>query len=69
MAKKQAIPEDCLPRCASCAFFIPDPKDDIGECRRYPPVVFPDGEDGLGFSFSMTGSTQWCGEFRRKLSD
>ena len=65
MAKKKPD-EDWMPKCATCAFFVADPKEDMGECRRLPPVVFPDGDDGLGFSFSMSTSQMWCGEFRRK---
>ena len=65
-SKKQKIPADCLPRCSSCAFFIDDPREEVGECRRMPPQVFPDGEDGLGFSFAITSKEAWCGEYRRK---
>lgn len=64
--KKPAKQEDWMPKCGNCAFFVPDSKDELGECRRLPPVVFPDGEDGLGFSFSMSMQDQWCGEFKRK---
>lgn len=63
--KKLKPDNDWMPRCGSCAFFVSDAKDDIGECRRLPPVVFPDGDEGLGFSFSMSTSEQWCGEFKR----
>ena len=64
MPKKKPV-EDWMPKCGACAFFVPD-KDEMGECRRLPPVVFPDGEDGLGFSFSMTAKDMWCGEFKRR---
>lgn len=64
MAKKQ--PEDWMPKCGNCAFFVIEPKEEVGECRRLPPVVFADGEDGLGFSFSLTVPDRWCGEFKRK---
>jgi hypothetical protein len=66
MARKKSVPDDCMPRCASCAFFVGDPKEEIGDCRRYPPTTFPDGDEGLGFSFSITVSNMWCGEFIRK---
>lgn len=65
MKKNKSIPDDCMPRCESCAFFKADPKEDLGECRRLPPIIFPDGDDGLGFSFSMTTREMWCGEFKR----
>lgn len=64
--KKPSKEADWMPRCGNCAFFVPDSKEDIGECRRLPPVVFPDGDDGLGFSFSMSMHDHWCGEFKRK---
>lgn len=66
MVRKKTIPDDCMPRCETCAFFIGDPKEDMGECRRYPPNTFPEDE-GLGFSFGITIKTMWCGEFTRKL--
>ena len=65
MAKKKPEADDWMPKCASCAFFVPD-SEEMGECRRLPPVVFPDGEDGLGFSFAMTVKDMWCGEFKRR---
>ena len=68
MTKKKTIPEDCMPRCGSCAFFVADAKDELGECRRLPPYVLPDGDDGVGFSFAVTVVDYWCGEFKRKLS-
>ncbi len=65
---KKKLPDDCMPRCSSCAFFISDPKEDMGECRRLPPVTFPDGDEGLGFSFAMTMPEMWCGEFKRQVN-
>lgn len=61
--KKQ---EDWMPKCTNCAFFVCDPKEDLGECRRLPPVVFAEGDDGVGFSFSLSTREMWCGEFKRK---
>ena len=68
MARKKAMPDDCMPRCETCAFFAGDPKEDMGECRRHPPTTFPDGDEGLGFSFSITVKTMWCGEFKRQVN-
>lgn len=65
---KKPPPEDWMPKCAACAFFVSDPKEDVGECRRLPPAVFPDGDDGLGFSFAMTTPDRWCGEFKRQVN-
>lgn len=66
MGKK--IPDDCMPKCATCAFFVADAKEEIGDCRRLPPVVFPDGEEGLGFSFALTQADMWCGEYKRQCN-
>lgn len=40
MSKK--IPDDCMPRCSGCAFYVAEKKDKIGECHRYPPVLVPE---------------------------
>ena len=55
-----------MPKCASCAFFVGEAKEDTGECRRLPPTIFPDGDDAVGFSFAITLADQWCGEFKRR---
>lgn len=68
MPRKKSIPDDCMPRCETCAFFVGDQKEDIGECRRLPPTIFLDGDEGLGFSFSNTIKSMWCGEFKRKVN-
>lgn len=68
MPRKKQIPDDCMPRCETCAFFVGDQKEDIGECRRLPPVTFPDVGEGLCFSFGITVKSMWCGEFKRKVN-
>ncbi len=65
---KKPVVEDWMPKCASCAFFVPDAQQDVGECRRYPPAVFPEDGDSVGFSFALTQIDQWCGEFRRRVN-
>jgi len=70
MSKKgsvSSIPDDCLPRCGTCAFFESDKKTEIGECHRYPPILLPD-EQGVSFSFTLTAADDWCGEFVRFVS-
>jgi hypothetical protein len=67
MPKKQAIPEDCMPRCASCVFFVIEPKDEIGECHKNPPFILMD-EEGLGYCFPIVPPEEWCGAFQRRLS-
>jgi len=70
MSKKGSvskIPDDCMPRCSSCAFFNPNKNSDIGECHRYPPTLLPD-EQGVSFSFQLTAADEWCGEFIRYVS-
>jgi len=42
--------------CENCRYWDKE-NDDEGICRRFPP----DGETDL---FPVTGSTDWCGEFR-----
>jgi hypothetical protein len=65
--KKQEVPEDCMPKCANCAFFDIEPKDDLGYCRRFPPTWAAD-ENGSGFSFPALAPVEWCGEFKRRTS-
>jgi hypothetical protein len=71
MSKKgnaSKIPDDCMPRCSSCAFFIPDKNGDLGECHRLPPTLLPESDGGVSFSFALTSTDEWCGEFVRYVS-
>lgn len=65
--RKQALPDDCMPKCATCAFFNKEPKDEIGLCRRYPPVVLIINDEPE-MIIPATTPEDWCGEFRRKTS-
>ena len=65
MTKKKPD-DDWMPKCATCAFFVEHSNDEIGDCRRLPPMIFPDGENSIGFSFSVTEPNLWCGEFKRR---
>jgi hypothetical protein len=61
---KKPVPEDCMPRCASCAFGEIDGQG--GVCHRYPPVFIVD-EEGGGSTFAIVAADDWCGEYRRAL--
>jgi hypothetical protein len=61
--KKQTDPKTC----ANCRFFhLDDPKDEIGFCRRMPPVYIPSDEDGAGggWTFAVTWFDVDCGEHK-----
>ena len=62
------IPDDCMPMCRTCAFFVHDKEGDLGECHRYPPTVLPEPDGGASFSFALTAIDEWCGEFVRYVS-
>lgn len=71
MSKKGSaskIPDDCMPRCGSCAFFKADKNGDLGECHRFPPTLLPEDNGGVSFSFILTATDEWCGEFIRYVS-
>ena len=63
MPKK--IPADCMPSCQNCSFFLTEPKEDLGFCRRYPPIVISVGEDEYDTTFPVVARDEWCGEFHR----
>jgi hypothetical protein len=54
--------------CGNCRFYFADggPEDD-GDCRRYPPVVFPGNEDlDDDFLHPTVERLSWCGEWKRE---
>jgi hypothetical protein len=63
MAKK--LPADCMPACQSCSFFDIEPKEDLGLCRRYPPVLINMGDSDFDSTFPVAARDDWCGEFHR----
>jgi hypothetical protein len=65
VAKKQPQP---LPEfgCHNCRFWRKD--DDGGTCRRDPPTVVYDTEDGAFSIWPMTAAEDWCGEHTVKLN-
>lgn len=63
-AKVAVVPADCMPMCKTCVFFVMEPQNEVGECRRYPPVNIPI-ESSLTYEFAITEPGFWCGEYRR----
>lgn len=69
-------------RCENCRFWDessqtdghgikharPGERIDMGECRRYPPVVFTDEPMGYDQTERLprTNGDDWCGEFQEK---
>lgn len=70
MAKKSAPP---LPEhgCHICRHWKEDLEpggtERFGTCRRYPPVVLYDSDDGPFSAHPVTGPEDACGEFSAKL--
>jgi hypothetical protein len=62
MPKKK---EDWMPACQSCSFFEIEVKEDLGYCRRYPPILVRVGDDDYDCTYPVTARDDWCGEFHR----
>lgn len=56
-----------MPACISCAFFICEPKEDLGYCYRYPPKLI-EIEGNFESCYPVTERKDWCGEFVRKVN-
>ena len=67
MATKK-LPDDCMPKCLTCAFFTREKDNDIGECHRFPPTLIPEDDGQCSFSFAYTDSIAWCGEYKRQTN-
>lgn len=78
MAKRKAVPAHIIhDSCANCRFWrrldeseqIPD-ADVLGECRRYPPVVFgiDEGTDAPVQSLPEVEARFCCGEHGRTIN-
>lgn len=67
MATKKRIPEDCMPRCDTCAFMQAVPRADAGYCRRFPPAVIH-SDEGSCSAYPVVKPADWCGEFVRKVN-
>lgn len=65
MARKKIA--DDPETCASCRFFLlGEPKDEVGHCRRFPPVLIVVNDDPDS-ALPATRHDEWCGEFARRL--
>ena len=60
------LEDDCV-SCSHCCYFVVDPKDSTGFCRRYPPNVVISNENEVYCALPVVESTDYCGEFKRKL--
>lgn len=67
MAKKKEIPDDCMPKCATCAFIQIAPGEEAGYCRRYPPQVVS-SDEGEYSAFPVIEVSDFCGEYRRRTN-
>lgn len=69
---KVEVPKDCMPRCKHCAFVDLEPKDDLGLCRRYPPLVISmsddTGDEAASVLPVVDPDKDWCGEFIRRTN-
>jgi hypothetical protein len=65
--KKTKIPDDCMPKCETCAFAVIEAAYGAGSCHRFPPIFAADDE-GSGFTFPGIAPLDWCGEFKRKCN-
>ena len=67
MIKKVTVPDDCMPMCSSCCFYVPVKESEGGECRRYPPIPIVEN-DTCTFAFAVCIDTDWCGEYQRRVN-
>jgi hypothetical protein len=54
-----------MPLCGSCSFFEREPKEEMGYCRRYPPVIINLNDDEYESILPIVNLSDWCGEFNR----
>jgi hypothetical protein len=58
--------------CGNCRYWKQKPDDHKkGQCRFYPPKVFPYADSMTGFTtaFPSTSKILWCGFHEPKLED
>ena len=58
-------------KCENCLFYYNFGPDDAGLCRRFPPIVQRDANEGpnraaMGAWVTTNG---WCGEYMSKKTD
>jgi hypothetical protein len=65
MSKSKKPPEETGPRCAQCRHYKRESNegDDIGTCRRYPPLVVISEEEPWTLFPMVEAGVDWCGEF------
>ena len=63
--RKKLIPID-VQSCASCRCFVAEQGDEVGACKRFPPVpvVF---SDELVSTYPAVAPDDICGEYARRL--
>lgn len=67
MTAKKKIPDDCMPKCGTCAFGEFKRLQELGECHNAPPVpVYLDG--ATTFAFPIVPKSAWCSKFQRKVN-
>lgn len=55
--------------CQNCFYCRDyDKRDDAGFCKRFPPVYVADEAGETMLTYPVVNSTDWCGEYRQKLS-
>jgi hypothetical protein len=64
--KPKKLPEDCMPKCATCAFC--ESKGEGGVCHRHPPQFVVE-EGAVHSAFPAVAFDDWCGEYARRCND
>lgn len=54
--------------CENCKYFESGLDDDLGTCRRYPPVFIGDSSEEL-YGLPPVAVIDWCGEWKAKEGD
>lgn len=69
MPRKRVVNGEAPRTCGNCSFWNQeDPKEDIGHCHRYPPIVHYDAiENELSSTVPRSWKEYWCGEFIRRV--
>lgn len=65
--KKKPDPMDTVAACETCRYCVP--REGRNECRRNPPTVAVDFQDGATTSvFPIVDAGEWCGCWAAKLN-
>jgi len=55
------------PKCPDCAYWLEEPEEGFGECRRYAPrPALNDVTKTIPY-WPTTETDDWCGEFRPSI--